>query len=428
LIFEGFFLNRFLSIGLGMLFGFFFAADSLANCGTAEELVASCQIAGQEEHVSICLSGDNAIYRFALKQEKPDLELRVPLMDLGYLRTDGAKITIDETIIFSSGDYAYQASFGFRDGLPPDPTQLHEYGTVKVLQKNKTITELNCAPETIKRAYDLLLDRMRKLGRERATDGQVFPNYEVHFPGPVLGSPPCEQKSNVDSCWSLAVAAERGGDLALALEYYDKSCDAELGLEVGVGCYDAGKLYLQNRKLRDYVRAYDRFIRVCQSDEIGQGPYACKYLGWMHHTGIGAKKDPDKAWSYLSQACFLHNDELMIDAEGCHFFAEAILKARPPRDAQYQQKRQASDYLAYLALAMGCNDGAEGVCDEAKSFLASGKAGSATWISQCDQAIGTTPPAVDCAGLIKPQEDYDTNQALRRQIFLHFENTQQARP
>lgn len=419
-------MNRFLSIGLVTLYVLFFATDVLANCSKGEALVASCRIAGQEQHVSICLSGDKAIYRFGPEQEKPELVLSARLMDLGYVRIDGAKITIDEAITFSRGDYAYQASFGFRDGLQPDPTELHEYGTVNVLHKNKTIAELNCAPETISRAYDLLLDRMRKLGRERATDGEVFPNYEVQFPGPVSASPPCEKDSNVDTCWSLAVAAERGGDLALALEYYDKSCDAELGPGVGVGCYDAGKLYLQSRKLRNYARAYDRFTRVCESNEIGEGPYACKYLGWMHHTGIGAKKDPDKAWSYLSQACFLHNDVLMIDAEGCHFFAEAVLNARAPRGAQYQQKREASDYLIYLALAMGCTDGAEGICAEAGSFLASGTTASAAWISRCDQDIGATPPAVDCAGLIKRQEDYDTNEALRRQIFSRFHGAQEA--
>jgi TPR repeat protein len=418
-------LNQFLSIFLVTLCGFFFATGVLANCSNGEEQVAFCRLAGQPEHVSICLSGDKAIYRFGAQQDKPDLMLQAPLMDVGYLRKDGAMNTIDETITFSNDDHSYQASFGFRDGLAPDPTELHEYGTVKVLHKNKTITELNCAPETINRAYDLLLDRMRKLGRDRATDGEIFPNYEVQFPGPVSESPPCEQQSNVDSCWSLGVSAERGGDLPLALGYYDKSCDAKLGLGVGVGCYDAGKLYLQNRKLRNYARAYDRFIRVCESDEIGEGPYACKYLGWMHQTGIGAKKDPNKAWRYLSQACFLHNDELMIDAEGCHFFAQAILKARPPKGAQYQQKREASDYLIYLALAMGCNDGAEGICTEVKSFLANGKTTAATWISRCDQDTDGASPAVDCAGLIKRQQDYDINQALRKQIFSLFNNTQE---
>jgi TPR repeat protein len=424
-------LNRFLSVCLVTLYGLFFTTDLLANCSTGEERVASCQIAGQAQHVSICLSSDKAIYRFGSDQEKPELLLRASLMELGYLRTGGVKNTISETVTFSQGDYSYQTFFGFRDGLQPDPIELHEYGTVKVLHKNKTIAELNCASETIDRAHDLLLDRMRKLGRERTTDGEVFPNYQVQFPGPVSESPPCEQKdSNVDTCWSLGVAAERGGDLALALGYYDKSCDAQLGQGVGAGCYDAGKLYLQSKKLRDYARAYDRFTRVCDSGDIGEGPYACKYLGWMHHTGIGAKKDPKKAWRYLSEACFLQNDDLYIDAEGCHFFAEAVSNARPPKGEHDKLKRQASDYLIYLALAMGCADGAKGVCAEATSFLASGMAASATWISRCDQDIDGIAPAVDCAGLIKHQEnyDYDVNQALRRQILSRFHDTQDAWP
>jgi hypothetical protein len=422
-------LTRFLFGYLVTLCGLFVATDVLANCSSGEQRVASCRIAGRADHVSICLSSDKAIYRFGSDQEKPELELRTSPAELGYLRKVGLKNTVSEMITFSQGDYFYQVSFGFRDGLQPDPIKLHEYGTVKVLHKNETITELHCAPETIDRVNTLMFNRMRDISRTRATDGNVFfPNYNVP-PLPVSDSAPCEQDANLDTCWSLGVAAERGADLALALGYYDKSCDAEIS-GVWAGCYEAGKLYLQNRELRNYARAYERFTRVCESNEIGQGPYACKYLGWMHHTGIGAKKDPKKAWRYLSLACFLHNEALFIDAEGCHFFAEALVNARAPDGEQYQQKRQTSDYLIYLALAMGCAEGAKGVCAEAASFLANGTTASATWISRCDQDINGTAPAVDCAGLIKHPEkyDYDVNQALRRQIFSHFRNAQDAWP
>jgi hypothetical protein len=416
-----FLLKRFLSISLVTLYGFLFASNVLANCGADEERVASCQMAGQQKSVSICLSGDQAIYRFGPAQGTPELVLRAPLMELGYLRANGARNTIDETVVFSNDDYTYRASFGFRDGRQPDPIELWEIGTVNVSRKNKTVAELHCAPETIRRAYDLLMDKMRRLGRERTTDGQTFPNYEVTgYPGPASESPPCEQEFNVDTCWGLGVDAERGGDLGLALAYYDKSCDAKLGPVIG--CYEAGKLYLQSRKLRNYARAYDRFAFVCDSDEIGEGPYACKYLGWMHHTGIGANKDPSKAWSYLARACFLHNEQLMIDAEGCHFFAEVALKGSAPKSAKDELKRRANPYLAYLALAMGCTDGAEGICTQAKSFFASQKAASSAWIAQCDRDIGAEQPATDCAGLIRRQQDYDTTQALRRQIFSRFQD------
>ncbi len=402
-----------------MLGGFLLEADALAGCAEGEEPVASCQIARQEKQVSVCLSGDAAVYRFGPVQGKPEMTLRAPLMEVGYLRADGAGQTIDETVVFPNEEYAYQASFGFRAGLPPDPTELRKFGTVKVLRKDKTVAELACAPETIIRKPDLLLDRMRKAGRKGTSDGVVFNNYEIEYPGPVSESPPCKQDFNVDTCWSQGISAARGGDPALALGYFDKSCDADLGPQ---GCYEAGKLYLQSRALRDYGRAYERFTRVCSSDDVGQGPYACKYLGWMHHTGIGAEKDPHKAWSYLSQACFTHNEALIIDAEGCHFFAEAVLRAHPLGDARRQREQAGGGYLAYLALAMGCADDAKGICAEAKTLLDNGKAVSAAWIARCDEDMGAAPPAIDCAGLITPPSDYETNQALRRQIFSHFQD------
>jgi hypothetical protein len=339
-------------------------------------------------------------------------------MQLGYLRKDGAKDTVDETVIFNNDDYSYEISFGFRDGLQPDPTELRKFGTVNVLHKQQTVANLVCSPQSIDRTPELLFDKMRKAGRDRTSDQVSFSNYDIHYPGPVSLSPPCTRDSDTDTCWSYGVSASRSGDLALALGYFDKSCQAALST---YGCYEAGKLYLQNKKLRSYAQAHDRLTRVCNSDEIGQGPYACKYLGWMHHTGIGAEKDPSKAWGYLAKACFLHN-QLTIDAEGCHFFAKTVLTVHPSGTVQQQRERVGGAYLAYLALAMGCTDGAQGLCAEAQSFLANGKAASAAWVTRCDQDIDGTRPAANCAGLILQSTEFDPESALRKQILSHFED------
>jgi TPR repeat protein len=401
-----------LKAALTVILGLFCATAAQSECRAPEEQIASCQIEGQPKQVSICLSGTDAIYRFGPQIGQPELMLKSPLMNLGFLTASGAGGTIDEIVTFLNVDYAYQLTFGFRDGLPPDPSELHKIGKVSVSRNGKSIIELTCAPDTINRVHDRLLERMRAIGRETDSNGATLSNYTIEYPGPAVGSPPCEQDFNVDTCWSRGVSAQRGGDPALALDHYDMPCDADLGPQ---GCYEAGKLYLQNKKLRDYARAYDRFTRVCESDDVDQGPFACKYLGWMHLTGIGAAKDADKAWAYLSQACFTHNDELMIDSEGCHFFAEAVLKTTPA-----DQSSKNGGYLAYLALAMGCSDGAEGICAEARAFLAAETAISAPWIARCDRDLENAPPANDCAGLITLQQDYDTNQALRRQIFANF--------
>jgi hypothetical protein len=420
LFLEDFCLKKYAVFKLAILFGFFIATNALANCAKGEQPVASCQVAGQAKKVSICLAGDNAVYRFGAVQGNAELVLRSPLITLGYLRKNGAKITIDETVIFPNDNYAYQVSFGFRDGLQPDPSALQKFGSIKVLHQNQTVTELTCAPETIQRTPELLFDKMRKLGRKQTSDGIVFDNYDIRYPGPVSQSAPCEEKYNVDSCWEYGVSAERSGDLALALGYFEKSCEAAFGI---YGCYEAGRFYLQNRKLRNYANAYARLKRVCSSDDIGQGPYGCKYLGWMHYTGIGAEKDSDKAWSYLEKACFLHNEEPFIDAEGCHFFAKTISKIYPPGKTQPANK----SYLVYLALAMGCTDRAEGLCEEAKSFLAKAKTISAAWVAQCDQDNESIPPLKNCAGFIMTDANSDAS-TFRQQILSHYKYYRRSEP
>lgn len=242
------------------------AADAVAGCAAAEETVATCRIEGQQKQVSICLYEDESgpmdvAYRYGPVQGKEELVLRVPLMELGYLTASGAGVTVDETAIFASGDHSYRVTFGFRDGRKPDPSALHKFGTVQVLRQGATLAELACAPETIVRTPDLLLERMRERGRTHASDGTTLSNYDIDRPGPLSEAPPCARKNDVDTCWSLGVSAARAGDLALALGYYDKSCDAGF---VTYGCYDGGKLYLHNRQLRDYAKAYERLDRSLQ--------------------------------------------------------------------------------------------------------------------------------------------------------------------
>ena len=43
------------------------------------------------------------------------------------------------------------------------------------------------------------------------------------------------------------------------------------------------------------------------------------YLGWMYLTGTAIERNPAMAFRKLAQACFLHNNAILIDGEGCHF-------------------------------------------------------------------------------------------------------------
>lgn len=221
----------------------------------------------------------------------------------------------------------------------------------------------------------------------------------------------------MDTCWARRIDAERGGDLRGALEHYDMSCDAQL---ITAGCYEAGKLYLQKQQLRNYARAKERFTRVCSGDDPGQGPYACKYLGWMYLTGVGAKRDRDMARSFLAKACFLQNDDLLIDPEGCHFLARSISEMR---DRSFPTDGNAK-YAAYLSLAMACTDNAKTVCDEARTLYERENARRAIWIKDCDAEAARRGPIISCAKLAKIEDDYDAAKAMRRQMRDLFVNAQ----
>ncbi|MEO9516401.1 MAG: hypothetical protein ABJH45_21385 [Paracoccaceae bacterium] len=190
----------------------------------------------------------------------------------------------------------------------------------------------------------------------------------------------CEQRSNLDTCWQLGKTTEPD-DPAAALAHFVRSCDFRSQVW---GCYGAGKLYLHNTTVRDNEKAYTAFEIVCNSDDTGSGPYGCKHLGWMHHTGIGATRDPELAYDFLSRACFVHNDLYLIDPEGCHFLAQNIADTRGTTGTAQQ--------LAYILLSMGCMDYAEGVCDEAQALYTRAANDGASWIAECDALLTSEFP------------------------------------
>ena len=389
------------------------ASAALATDVPAEQNVLTCRIDGQDRAVSVSIAGDSAVYRFGADLQKPELTLRRPLADLDYRRNSGAGDTIDEIVTFPNGDTAYRIAAGFRNGAAPDPSALQPFALLTVSRAGKPLATLACRPDSIVRVHDRLLAAMRGIGRERASDGETFSNYTIQYPAPAGQSPPCAADFSVDTCWSRGVSAARGGDLRGAIGHFDMSCTAGL---TDLGCYEAGKLYLQNRQLRDYALARARFTRVCDGDDPGRGPYACKYLGWMYLTATGVPRDIDKAWSSLARACFLHNDVDMIDPEGCHHLAAAVSAARAVSPTRYAH----ADFVAYVALSQGCTDNARTVCDEARALYRTGAARGASWIKACDAAVRTRGTFPSCEDMARSRDDHDAAMATRRKLKATF--------
>jgi hypothetical protein len=182
---------------------------------------------------------------------------------------------------------------------------------------------------------------------------------------------PCETESNVDTCWL------RGSDLlksnpAAAVMHFEMSCAFRSQY---TGCYEAAKLYLLDRTLRNYTRANTLFARACLHDDTGFAPYACKYLGWMSLTGVGSPKDDVRAQALLEQSCFTPLDNPFVDAEGCALLGDYLI-ARGDLDQAFR---------AFLAFAMGCLDGVSSLCTTAEKIVYAASMRSDPWVPDCTE-------------------------------------------
>ena len=222
----------------------------------------------------------------------------------------------------------------------------------------------------------------------------------------------CLPEANVDSCWRTGVSAEKRGDAKAALAAYEASCSA--GFQVG-GCYAAGKIYFLNVTLRDYEAAQERMERVCESDDIGIGPYACKYLGIIYRNGLTGEPRIDRAFAELSRACFLHNPAPFIDGNGCEVLADSI----PDADEMgVDDEIWQPEYIAYLAFAMGCSDDMPALCERALEIHRRAVAQYARWLGRCAEDVEAVGFAGRCEDLSRAASttDYEQRQAFRRRL------------
>ena len=218
---------------LGAIIVSFCSSAARAANDPGDEVVLTCPIEGQDRVVSLSVIGDRAVYRYGRAGQAPELTLSSPLAEIDYRRVDGGGDTIDEQVTFANGDTRYELAAGFRAGAEADPSALSPFGSLIVSRGDRRLAKYDCRPADIERVPDLLLARMRDIGRKRTSDGVSFSNYPVHPAIPAAQSPPCAADFNVDTCWSRGVSAARSGDLRSALEHYDMSCDARIGT---MGC------------------------------------------------------------------------------------------------------------------------------------------------------------------------------------------------
>ncbi len=228
----------------------------------------------------------------------------------------------------------------------------------------------------------------------------------------------CKRADDVDTCWRAAVGLE-STDLPAALAAYDRSCAAAYQM---AGCYAAGKIYLLNRSLRDYPRAYDRFDRTCREGDASIGPYACKYQGWMAERGIGTHKDVTRAHDLFLRACFLHNPQL-TDGEGCLYLGQSYLAGRDIVTVP--------NWLAYLSFVRGCLDRIDDACLAAqRTEPAIVQSGDYDWyFAQCASLLRAENSAIEtCEDITDPSKQetlgHEARQAIKALTVAVFDEFQ----
>ncbi|WP_123639925.1 SEL1-like repeat protein [Tsuneonella flava] len=226
---------------------------------------------------------------------------------------------------------------------------------------------------------------------------------------------PCTKDANVDSCWRAGVRAEERGNAEAALAAYDASCAA--GFQVG-GCYEAGKIYFLNAKLRDYGKSKQKMERVCESTDVGIAPYACKYLGIIYQKGLSVAPRPDRAFSYFAKACFPRG-EPFIDGNGCELLGNNV----PDADAAgVPEEDWRPEYIAYLAFAMGCSDNMPAQCNRAQAIHQRAVKRSANWLARCAEDAKTVQFRARCEDMprLASVEEYDARQSFRLSVVRMF--------
>jgi TPR repeat protein len=218
-----------------------------------------------------------------------------------------------------------------------------------------------------------------------AAVAQVDSNPEIPPDTPV-DQMVCEAIAQVDSCWTLGVRYLES-DPGLAVQIMEKSCAFGLPHENYIGCYQAAKIYLLDKRYVNYDRAYTLFQDICFDDpDVGSGPWGCKYLGYMVQMGLGRPADVKAAHDLFMRACFTNSD-YFSDAEGCEFLARSYYAGF---DWDMPGRSPNGMYLAFVSYARGCLVRGSGValCEEGARFLTANRhnADLVAALKQCNRA------------------------------------------
>ena len=127
-----------------------------AACRPGESLVFECLTQKKNNHVSVCLSGDEAVYRFGEPGQAPELTLSGRVAELPHHVWPGAGRYINEWITFRNGEFTYTAGYSVDRLHPSCTTECDKSASLRVDKSQNLLAELHCQPETVEHGFELL--------------------------------------------------------------------------------------------------------------------------------------------------------------------------------------------------------------------------------------------------------------------------------
>lgn len=128
-----------------------FSSTASAGCPVGQEIFMSCQIADRDTEVMVCSDDQVATYSYGPVGGPPDFFLSEPVTLVDFEPWSGLGKAIHENVTFYNDAFSYEVGGGFERPFSDEEMQLgpQHFGWVEVTQNGKTLSRLECIPDTV---------------------------------------------------------------------------------------------------------------------------------------------------------------------------------------------------------------------------------------------------------------------------------------
>ncbi|MBT0958807.1 hypothetical protein IV417_15565 [Alphaproteobacteria bacterium KMM 3653] len=144
-----------------IIFACLMPAAAFAQCGSGEQTVLHCTVSNGAKTLQVCSGKETLHYAYGATGQSPDLALAVPFTHNGYVPWAGVGRAIHEAVVFTNGEYSYEAWSSIERGADlADPVT----GGVFVLKDGESVAGLDCDQGSITTDFNGLYEALNEAG------------------------------------------------------------------------------------------------------------------------------------------------------------------------------------------------------------------------------------------------------------------------